>query len=183
MYLLQKCWNLCMSEKFNKPGNAEDLGFERRDLTPKAVFAFLISLAIIGVLIHFALKGMFGYFEAYERQHQPAENPLVKTGTELPPATSNAHVDTTFPEPRLERNERLEINSFRLQEEQTLHSYGWVDQPAGVVRIPIDRAMQLIAERGLPTRPQAGTVPPSPVNLARQAAERSDTSQQQQKKK
>jgi hypothetical protein len=173
-----------MSEEFNKSGNAEDLGFEHQDLTPRAVFAFLISLAIVGVLIHFALKGMFGYFEAYERQHQPAaENPLVKTRTELPPAPSNAHVDTTFPEPRLERNERLEINQFRLQEEQTLHSYGWVDQQAGVVRIPIDRAMQLIAQRGLSTRPQAGTVPPSPVNLARQAAERSDTSQQPQKKK
>jgi len=91
-------------------------------------------------------------------------------------------VDSIFPEPRLERNERLEIESFRLQEEQTLHSYGWVDQQAQVVRIPIDRAMQLIAERGLPTRPQAGTVPPSPVTLARQAAQRSDTSQQEKKK-
>jgi hypothetical protein len=173
-----------MSEELNKPGNAEDIGFEHQDLTPRAVFAFLISLAIIGVLIHFALKGMFGYFEAYERQHQPqAENPLVKTGTELPAAPSNARVDATFPAPRLERNERLEINDFRLHEEQTLHSYGWVDQQAGVVRIPIDRAMQLIAQRGLPMRPQAGTVPPSPVNLARQAAQRSDTSQQQGKKK
>jgi hypothetical protein len=173
-----------MSEELNKPGNAEDIGFEHQDLTPRAVFAFLISLAIIGVLIHFALKGMLGYFEAYERQHQPhAENPLVKTGTELPAAPSNARVDVTFPEPRLERNERLEINDFRLHEEQTLHSYGWVDQQAGVVRIPIDRAMQLIAQRGLPMRPQAGTVPPSPVNLARQAAQRSDTSQQQGKKK
>jgi hypothetical protein len=173
-----------MSEELNKPGNAEDIGFEHQDLTPRAVFAFLISLAIIGVLIHFALKGMFGYFEAYERQHQPpVENPLVKTGTEVPAAVSNAHVDSIFPEPRLERNERLEIESFRLREEQTLHSYGWVDQQAEVVRIPIDRAIELIAERGLPTRPQAGTVPPSPVNLARQAAERFDTSQQQEKKK
>jgi hypothetical protein len=173
-----------MSEELNKSGNAEDLGFEHQDLTARAVFAFLISLAIVGVLIHFALKGMFGYFEAYERQHQPAvENPLVKTGTGRPPAASNAHVDTTFPEPRLERNERLEINGFRLREEQTLHSYGWVDQEAGVVRIPIDRAMQLIAQRGLSTRPQAGIVPPSPVNLARQAAQRSDTSQQPGKKK
>ena len=57
-----------------------------------------------------------------------------------------------------------------------MHSYGWVDQQAGVVRIPIDRAMELLAQRGLPTRPQAGAVPPSDVNMAKEAARRSDTS-------
>jgi len=46
------------------------------------------------------------------------------------------------------------------------------------VHIPITRAMELIAERGLPTTPQAGAepAPPSPVNLAKQAAAKSDTS-------
>jgi hypothetical protein len=72
----------------------------------------------------------------------------------------------TFPQPRLESNERLEINDFRAQEEKTLNSYGWVDQQTGVVRIPIDRAMQLLVQRGLPTRPQAGALPPS--NAARE---------------
>ena len=70
-----------------------------------------------------------------------------------------------------------------MQEEQTLHSYGWVDQQAGVVRIPIDRAMELLAQRGLPTRPQAGVVPPSDVNMAKEAARRSDTSAKPAKKK
>ncbi len=50
----------------------------------------------------------------------------------------------------------MEINDFRMQEEKTLNSYGWVDQQAGVMHIPIDRAMQLLAQRGLPTRAQAG---------------------------
>jgi hypothetical protein len=36
--------------------------------------------------------------------------------------------------------------------------------------------MQLVAQRGLPTTPKAGTIPPSAVNVANQAAERSDTS-------
>jgi hypothetical protein len=82
-----------------------------------------------------------------------------------------------FPEPRLEDDERTELNGFRLREEQQLESYGWVDQNAGVVHIPIDQAMKLIAERGLPTTPQAGTMPVSPVNLARAAAQASDTSE------
>jgi hypothetical protein len=83
-----------------------------------------------------------------------------------------------FPQPRLEKNERLEITDFRLREERTLNSYGWVDEKAGVAHIPIERAMQLIAERGLPVTPKAGTVPPSPVNVARKAAARSDTTGQ-----
>jgi hypothetical protein len=76
----------------------------------------------------------------------------------------------------LETNERVEINDFRLKEEQTLNSYGWVDQQAGVVRIPIEHAMQLLAQRGLPNAPKSGTVPRSAVNVANQAAERLDTS-------
>jgi len=83
---------------------------------------------------------------------------------------------TKFPQPRLETDERREINDFREQEDETLNSYGWVDQQAGVVRIPIDRAMQLLVQRGLPTRPQSGSVPPSDVNTAKDAAQRSDTS-------
>jgi DNA-binding GntR family transcriptional regulator len=35
-----------------------------------------------------------------------------------------------------------------------LHSYGWVDRDAGIVRIPIERAIEILAERGLPTRDQ-----------------------------
>ena len=70
-----------------------------------------------------------------------------------------------------------------MQEEQTLNSYGWVDQQAGVVRIPIDRAMDLLAQRGLPTRPQAGVAPPSDVNTAKEAARQSDTSSKPAKKK
>jgi hypothetical protein len=38
-----------------------------------------------------------------------------------------------------------------------LYSYGWVDEKAGTVHIPIDRAMDLIVQRGLPVRPQAAT--------------------------
>ena len=81
-----------------------------------------------------------------------------------------------FPEPRLEDNERTELDGFRYGEEQELNSYGWVDKNAGIAHIPIEQAMQLIAQRGLSTTPQTGSVPLSPVNLARAAADAADTS-------
>ena len=59
-----------------------------------------------------------------------------------------------FPAPQLEINERTELNDIRLREENILSTYGWVDQNAGTVHIPIDRAIDLLAQRGLPVRQQ-----------------------------
>jgi hypothetical protein len=70
-----------------------------------------------------------------------------------------------------------------LKEEQQLHSYGWVDQGAGSVHIPIDQAMQLIAERGLGTTPKTGTVPTSTVSVINDAADKSDHSEMPASKK
>ncbi len=56
------------------------------------------------------------------------------------------------PEPRLQTNPRQDLKDMRAQEDALLHSYGWVDKNAGVVRIPIDEAIKLTLERGLPAR-------------------------------
>jgi hypothetical protein len=169
-----------MAEELHSNQHHENAGFEREDMGARNVYAFLIALALIGVLVHFVVKGMYGFMDSYDKAHQPPASPLATTAetAKIPQAS----ISEKFPLPRLETNERLEIKDFRTQEEQTLNSYGWVDQQNGVVRIPIERAMQLLAERGLPTRPQVGTVPPSPVNVAKEAAERSDTSRKQRKK-
>ena len=166
-----------MSDELDLHQEHEEVAYEREDLSPRGIFAFLIGLALLGVLIHFALKGMYGYLDSYQKQHQPRLNPLVSQTENDSRKVSNADI-ARFPQPRLETNERLEINDFRLQEEKKLNSYDWIDQKAGIARIPIDRAMQLLAQRGLPTRPQPGAVPPSLVNTARQAATRSSASQQ-----
>jgi hypothetical protein len=162
-----------MSEE-TKYGHAQE-GFEQQDMTPQSVFTFLISLVVGGVLVYFVIWGFYHFMDARQRSHQPQPGPLVKQ-VETDTRTVSPDQITKFPQPRLEGNERVEIKDFRLKEEQTLNSYDWVDEKAGVVRIPIERAMQLVAQRGLPTVPKAGTVAPSAVNVANQAAQRSDTS-------
>jgi hypothetical protein len=150
------------------------LGFEREDMNPRVVVAFLLGLALVGVLIHFSLHALMGYIDSYVRTHQPAKSPMV---AKIPDTRVITPSDINkFPEPRLETDEANEIFPFRAKEEQELNSYGWVDQQAGIVHIPIERAMDLIAQRGLPTTPQAGTAPSSEVNMVNQAAQRSDTS-------
>ncbi len=170
-----KFWNRHMSEDTHIDGHNQEVEFEREDLAPKPIFIFLTTLTAICVLVYFILRGMYSYLDAQENRHQPPQNPLVQQTQADTRLVAPAEI-TKFPQPRLESNERLEIKDFRVQEERTLHSYGWVDQPAGVVHIPIDRAMQLLAQRGLPVRAQTGAVPSSVVNGAKEAARRQDTS-------
>lgn len=154
--------------------HGNDLGFEREDLGSRPIFGFLVSLAIFGILTYYVIWGMFHLLDAYNRKHQKPMSPMVKVNPDTRIVTPQ--MIQQFPEPRLEDDERTELNAFRYAEEEKLNSYGWVDQNAGTVHIPIERAMELVAQRGLPTTPQAGTMPLSPVNLARAAAEASDTS-------
>ena len=171
-----------MSEDNHIDGHNQEMDFEREDLTPKPILIFLGALAVGCVLVYFVLRGLYSYLDSYENHHQPVQSPLVQQTTADTRRVLPGDI-TKFPQPRLEGDERREINDFREQEEQTLNSYGWVDQQAGVVRIPIDRAMQLMAQRGLPTRPQSGTAPSSDVNTAKEAARRSDTSAAPAKRK
>jgi hypothetical protein len=171
-----------MNEDIHIDGQNEEVEFEREDLGAKPILIFLLGLTIACVLVALVLKGMYIYLDSYENRHQSVQNPLVQQTTADTRTVEPGDI-TKFPQPRLETNETIDIAKFRLQEEQTLNSYGWVDQEAGVVRIPIDRAMELVAQRGLPTRPQAGVAPPSAVNTANETARRSDASSQRAKKK
>ena len=153
----------------------DDIGFERQDLGAKPVIGFIVSLVISGVLIYYVIWGIFHFLDAYDRKHQQVRTPLIQVESN----TRGVQTQTIqrFPEPRLEENERTELNDFRYDEEQELNSYGWVDKNAGIAHIPIEQAMKLVAQKGLPTTPQAGVAPVSPVNLARAAAATADTSE------
>jgi hypothetical protein len=150
-----------MSDQKQIEEHNEGTGFEREDWNAGTVYAFLGGLAVVCLLVYFVLRGMYAYLDARSQASQPPQNPLVTargpTARNQPRAEVQTQIKNTFPDPRLEENERQEINQFRLGEEETLNSYGWVDQPAGVVHIPIERAMELVAQRGLPTRSQTET--------------------------
>jgi hypothetical protein len=129
-----------------------DVEFEREDLGAGGIFAFLVGLAVTGLLIHLILAGMYRYLDVYEKKHQPPQNPLAR------PASADMRQPTPqdankFPLPRLEVNERSELYGKRIQEEQILNTYGWVDQKAGIAHIPIERAMDMVVQQGLPTTP------------------------------
>jgi hypothetical protein len=120
-------------------------GYEVRDMSFGAVAAFGIGLlALLGV-IALVLVGLYGVFASQQTQANNLPSPLM--ATRQPP-----------PEPRLEVVPGLNLEQLRAQEDRLLNSYGWVDQDHGVIHIPIDRAIDLLAEHGLPTRPQGQVI-------------------------
>ncbi len=63
-------------------------------------------------------------------------NPLAESyGRQIPP------------EPRLQADPLGDLRALRAEEDALLHGYGWADRQAGTVRIPIERAIELLAER------------------------------------
>jgi hypothetical protein len=163
-----------MTDHHKHEPQQDDIGFEHEDLGAKPVIGFIVTLVISGVLIYYVIWGIFHFLDAYDRKHQQARTPMIQVESNT--RDVQTQLIQRFPEPRLEDNERTELNGFRYGEEQELNSYGWVDKNAGIAHIPIEQAMQLIAQKGLPTTPQAGVAPLSPVNLARAAAAAADTS-------
>ncbi len=147
-----------MSIETGKNKNAYGHGsFERRDIGASGIIYFFVGLAVATLIIHFLLAGLYDFLDKREKTQQPPVNPLI---TNVPADTRQIpfnYPEKAFPTPRLEQDERTQLNDIRMAEEQKLASYDWVDQKAGTLRIPIDRAMDLVAQRGLPVRTQEAT--------------------------
>ncbi|HUI40952.1 MAG TPA: hypothetical protein VL523_03180 [Terriglobia bacterium] len=83
-----------------------------------------------------------------------------------PPASPLSNARVLPPHPRLQVNGHEDLEEYLQRQQQTLGTYGWVDRQEGVVRIPIDRAIDVLLERGLPVRA------PEPAGHIQQAARR-----------
>jgi hypothetical protein len=118
--------------------NIEKRDHERKDVDVLSLITIAFLLFLSCVTIFLVVWGMMHYF----RVHEPAKT----SGQAILPITTAGE----FPKPRLEVKGPVDLAAFRAAEEADLNSYSWVDRSSGTVRIPIDRAMQLLLERGLP---------------------------------
>jgi hypothetical protein len=144
-----------MDQQNSKPEPTAAHGsYEHQDLLPAGILYFLLGLAVATLLAMFALGGIYNFLDRRERALQQPANPLVTNIPEDTRHIARGYPQSAFPDPKLEENERGQLSGFRLQQEETLYSYGWVDEKAGTVHIPIERAMDLLVQRGLPVRSQ-----------------------------
>ena len=127
-----------MSER-SRDAEPAGRGHEERDVRLRPLIISGSSLAALAGLSLLAMWWLFGYFAARQMRLETALHPLLET-PQLPP------------EPRLQVSPQLDTRAILANERSILGSYGWVDRQAGIVRIPIGRAIELLTERGLPAR-------------------------------
>jgi len=156
-----------MSSETHPAHQSGNGGYERRDIGISAVLYFLAGLALFGLITYFLVTGLYQYLEKQTEAQQTPVNPLVTNAPQdtrhLPPEYKgdyDKYLQKNFPSPQLEIDERNQLDKIRLNEAQVLSTYGYIDEKAGTVRIPIERAMDLIvSQHRLAVRAAPGEAP------------------------
>jgi len=120
-------------------------GHETRDVSVRNLAAFgliLAGLIVLGLLISWAARNYF-----YARQSLGPPATPFENVRQQPPANL----------PELEARPAADWVQLQARQKQVLASYGWVDEKAGVARIPIERAMEILVARGFPTSAAASS--------------------------
>jgi hypothetical protein len=127
------------SEKKNVPVDPS-AGYEKRDASIPALIQFAFWMAVVLFVTLVGMRLAFDFF----KKSQPlgaTMSPMVQPADRVLP-----------PGPRLQPLPHQELQDYCSAQQRYVNTYAWVDQPSGVVRIPVDRAMDLILAKGLPVR-------------------------------
>lgn len=120
--------------------------YEHTDIDPAIGYKFALWLTV-AMLVSAAI--VYGAFIFFDRQHTAANVAAQK----YPLAAGVVRSDPT---PALQKQPFKDIYLLREEEAKQLGSYGWVDKGGGVTRLPIDRAIEVMLQRGFPTRQGGG---------------------------
>ncbi len=116
-----------------------EVSHEYRDINVRVIAGFGVVLVIAAVIVHLGLYWLLFYYERTAAEQAREVSPIEVTPT-MPP------------EPRLQVSPAADLAAMRADEDEMLHTYGWIDKEKKLVRIPIDRAMEIVVEQGLPVR-------------------------------
>jgi len=144
------------------------LGYEGSDVRVSGIVVFLTALSIF-----VAVTGILcvGIGKVINNELAKADGPVTKWNhpvdvRKLGNLASSpelqqqfATLTQRFPSPRLQTDDgNQEIADMHAKEDLLLENYSYVERGKGTVRIPIERAMELIAQRGLPVAPTSTTI-------------------------
>jgi hypothetical protein len=127
--------------------------YETRDVRIRPLLVFAAGLTVVGVVVYLVIFVMIRLFSGQAAK----EDALLAPSSLAQPAAPGE--ERLPPEPRIQVNPAGDLKMLRDREDAILTTYGWVDRTAGVVRVPVDVAMKLVLEEGLPVRQPEGALP------------------------
>jgi hypothetical protein len=133
-----------------------DRGYEHSDVAIRPLAMFIAGLAISLIIVSGIVAMLFWLFESGAAETDPAPLPL-------------AQENTVTPGPLLQVSPRQDLELLRERDERLLGTAEWIDRDRGIARIPIERAMERIAEHGLPEWPAVEVAPASQAEDADRA--------------
>jgi len=114
---------------------------EESDVNVRAILGYGAGLVVVAIVVHVFLFWLQGFYATRTARAQTTVYPMaVGQQDQLPP------------EPRLQGHPQQELRDLRAKQQSLLTGYGWVNKEAGVARIPIEEAMRIVVDRGLPAR-------------------------------
>src|ERR671912_1945388 len=128
--------------------DANDLKYETEDFSPRGIRWFTAGLAVMAVMVFVLMGGLLWFLSGGWPPRQGIVTPMV-------PAPNMS------PQPDLQVASSRDYQEMRAAEEAQLRSYRWVDREAGIAAIPIERAMEILAGRGMPGQKSPVKRPPS----------------------
>jgi hypothetical protein len=144
-----------------KHAPAHNLPTEGDGVSYRGIVWFIVILTVTTLSSQLLMWGLFRFLDVQAVKNDAVPAPLSVPFNE--PTTVDGRVvpGTSVPMPTLLISEPANLKVFRDKEDEILATYGWMDKNAGTVRIPIDRAKDLLLQRGIP-----GGVPMTPAPAA-----------------
>jgi hypothetical protein len=144
-------------------------GYEQKDVRVTGIVVFLTALGIFVAVTGVLCYGIGKIINAHMDKEDGPNTKWTKTADirQLGNLANNpemqnkvAQLAQQFPSPRLQLDDGYqEIADIHAKEDLLLNNYSWADRSQGKVRIPIDQAIVLLAQRGLPVAPATEQAP------------------------
>ena len=150
-----------MSHSIHNKHDNNAAGHEGSSVQVGGITWFIIGLTVSVVFIGWLITAVLNTFEGREKKAEleSRPSPFAAERAKLPPEprlqlapNTEEQIDKKEPPDLKTQHPLEEMKQLRDSWERQLKTYGWVDEQAGVVRIPIDDAKKLLLLRGLPTR-------------------------------
>ncbi|HYA25894.1 MAG TPA: hypothetical protein VEF05_17150 [Terriglobales bacterium] len=130
----------------------QDVSFEPRDVRTSPILKFLVYLGITIVISYVITLGIYRGLNRYWTATYPQPMPArMEAGPTMPPEPRLQGLPGHLTDPQQDLRDKLKADT------EANNKLSWIDEKAGIAEIPVEDAMRLIVEKGLP----AVTPPPA----------------------